>query len=501
MFNLSTLKNSDFNHIVAIDLGSNSFHMIIALWHDGQIRLLDKLREPVQLGFGLQEDGSLTNESRERALACLERFGECLRGYPSRNVRIVGTKTLRSMKNSKDFLTEAQKLLGYPVEIISGDEEARLIYLGVAQGVAPVKGTRLVMDIGGGSTEIILGEGMKPLLKESLNMGCVAVSKRFFADGKVNQRNLAKAMVACLQEVEPVKDDFFAYDWHEALGASGSIKTISKICQQKGWSDGSIRPEHLEKIMGYYLLKGDLHAPFEDLSEERRNVFLGGVVVLNALFESLKLKEIQAVDWALREGLLFDMKGRLENRDIRQSSVDALAMRFHVNQEKSLAVEKTALNLLKQVAGDWYLAVEDAGKLLGWAARLYQIGLDITHSDYHKHGAYVVQHVDLAGCSRSEQEHLSALVLAHRKRFPIKKFPMNNLDLVHLAILLRLAVIFHRSRMRNDNPTIKLKVDTNDLTLRLPAKWMEKHPLTLADLETENEYLLEIGYELTIEAA
>lgn len=502
MFNLSTLKNSDASHIVAIDLGSNSFHMIIAQWHDGQIRLLDKLREPVQLGFGLQEDGSLSDDVCNRALACLKRFGERLRGYPLRNVRIVGTKTLRSMKNSKDFLTDAQKFLGYPVEIISGDEEARLIYLGVAQGLAPIKGKRrLVMDIGGGSTEIILGEGMKPLLKESLNMGCVAVSKRFFADGKVNQRNLTKAMVACLQEVEPVKDDFFVYDWHETLGASGSIKTISKICQQKGWSDGSIRSEHLEKIMGLYLLKGDLHAPFEDLSEERRNVFLGGVVILNALFESLKLKEIQAVDWALREGLLFDMKGRLENRDIRQSSVDALAIRFHVNQEKALAVEKTALHLLKQVAGEWYLAAEDAGKLLSWAARLYQIGLDITHSDYHKHGAYVVQHVDLAGCSRSEQEQLAALVLAHRKRFPIKSFPMNNFDLVHLAILLRLAVIFHRSRLRDANPVIKLHVEVDHLIIKLPGKWIEKHPLTLADLETEREYLQDIGYELTIEAA
>lgn len=500
MFNLSTLKNSSASHIVAIDLGSNSFHMIIAQWQDGQIRLLDKLREPVQLGFGLQEDGSLTEDARSRAMSCLKRFGECLRGYPSRNVRIVGTKTLRSMKNSSDFLIEAQQYLGYPVEIISGDEEARLIYFGVAQGVAPVKGKRLVMDIGGGSTEIILGEGTKPLLKESLNMGCVAITKRFFPDGKVNERSLVKAMVACLQEVEPVKDDFFAHDWQEVLGASGSIKTIAKICRQKGWSDGLIRPEYLQNIIGHYLVAGNIHAEFEGLSEERRNVFLGGVIVLNALFESLALKEIQAVDWALREGLLFDMKGRLENRDIRQASVDALAMRFHVNQEKALAVEKTALHLLKQVAGDWYLAVDDGGKLLSWAARLYQIGLDISHSDYHKHSAYIVQHVDMAGCSRSEQEQLSALVLAHRKRFPVKQFPMANTDLVHLAILLRLAAIFHRSRMRDSNPVIKLQVNNNQLQIKLSSRWMDKHPLTLADLETEKDYLSDIGYQLEVEA-
>jgi exopolyphosphatase/guanosine-5'-triphosphate,3'-diphosphate pyrophosphatase len=500
MFNLSTLKYSPASHMVAIDLGSNSFHMIVAHWENGQIRLLDKLREAVQLGFGLQEDGSLSQESRERALSCLKRFGECLRGYPSRNVRIVGTKTLRSMKNSKDFLMQAQQLLGYPIEIISGDEEARLIYLGVAQGVAPVKGRRLVMDIGGGSTEIILGEGVKPLLKESLNMGCVAISKRFFSDAKVNQRNVARAMVACLQEVEPIKDDFLMQDWQEVLGASGSIKSIAKVCRQKGWSDGSITSDLLQQIIGYYLIAGNLYAPFEGLSEERRNVFLGGVIVLNSLFDAFKLKEIQAVDWALREGLLFDMKGRMENRDVRQDSVDALSGRFHVNQEKSLAVEKTALQLLKQVAGDWYLATEDASKLLSWSAKLYQVGLDIAHNDYHKHGAYIVQHVDLAGCSRSEQEHLSALVLAHRKRFPTKNFPMQNRDLVHLAILLRLAVIFHRSRFRDTNPVIKLQVMSNSLILKLSAKWIEKHPLTLADIESEKEYLREVGYQLEVEA-
>jgi exopolyphosphatase / guanosine-5'-triphosphate,3'-diphosphate pyrophosphatase len=500
MFNLSTLKYSPASHIVAIDLGSNSFHMIVAHWENGQIRLLDKLREPVQLGFGLQEDGSLSDDARDRALQCFQRFGECLRGYPSKNVRIVGTKTLRSLKNAKDFLAEAQNLLGYPVEIISGNEEARLIYLGVAQGVAPVKGKRLVMDIGGGSTEIILGEGKKPILIESLNMGCVAITKRFFPDGKVNERNLVKAMVACLQEVEPVKDDFNLHEWQEVIGASGTIKTIAKVCRQQGWSDGTVRMEHLEKVIGFYLQQGNISAPYLDLSEDRRKVFLGGVIVLNALFQSFSFKEVNAVDWALREGLLFDLKGRMENRDIRQSSVDALALRFHVNQEKALAVEKTALAMLKQVSGSWYLAQEDAGKLLGWAARLYQIGLDISHNDYHKHGAYVVQHVDLAGCSRAEQEQLAALVLAHRKRFPVKNFPMSNRDLVHLAILLRIAVIFHRSRLRDSNPAIKLQAENNRLFLRLPNKWLENHKLTLADLETERDYLQEVGFRLEIES-
>jgi exopolyphosphatase/guanosine-5'-triphosphate,3'-diphosphate pyrophosphatase len=499
MFNLSTNNNSNASHIAAIDLGSNSFHMIVARWENGQLALLDRLREPVRLGFGLQEDGSLSEDARLRALACLERFGECLRAYPSRRVRIVGTKTLRSVNDSRQFLLDAETRLGHPVEIISGDEEARLIYLGVAQCIAPDKGNRIVMDIGGGSTEVILGEGMKPLLKESLNMGCVAITKKFFMDGKVTEKLVTKALIACLQELEPVNEDFIKLGWNEVLGASGSIKAIAKVCETHGWSDGTIQLESLEKIIQLYCKHGAMDLTLPGLSEDRQPVFLGGVIVLAALFEALELKSMTAADWALREGLLFDLKGRLENRDIRQASVDALAQRFHVNIDKAKAVEKTALNLLKQVAEDWKLTADDANKLLGWAARLYQVGLDIAHNDYHKHSAYVVQNVDLAGCSRVEQTQLAALVLAHRKRFPNNKFPMENISLVRLAILLRLAAIFHRGRIKENLPAIKLQVNKQQLVLSLPTKWLEKHPLTLADLETEQRCLVEVGYELILQ--
>ncbi len=499
MFNLSAQNAHQTSHIAAIDLGSNSFHMIVARWDNGQLTLLDRLREPVRLGFGLQEDLSLSDEVRDRALACLERFGECLRGYPSRSVRIVGTKTLRNLKDASQFLIEAEKRLGHPVEIISGDEEARLIYLGVANGIAPGEGNRIVMDIGGGSTEVILGKGMQPRLKESLNMGCIAITKKFFMEGKVNEKLLTKALIACLQELEPVKDEFIQAGWQQVLGASGSIKSVAKVCQANGWSDGTITADSLEKIIAIYLHHGKLDAPIAGLSEDRQPVFLGGVMVLSALFEALELKQMVTSEWALREGLLFDQKGRLENHDIRQASVDALAARFHVNMDKAVAVEKTALNLLKQIGQSWQLTADDAGKLLGWAARLYQVGLDIAHNDYHKHSAYIVQNVDLAGCSRAEQALLAALVLAHRKRFPNKSFPMDNTDLVRLAILLRMAAIFHRGRIKEGLPAIKLKADNKKIKLSLPVEWIHVHPLTQADLETEQRYLGDIGYTLTIE--
>jgi exopolyphosphatase/guanosine-5'-triphosphate,3'-diphosphate pyrophosphatase len=500
MFNLRK-SHAQASHIAAIDLGSNSFHMIVARWDNGQLVLLDRLRESVRLGFGLQEDGSLSDEARERALACLERFGECLRAYPSRSVRAVGTKTLRNVSDSRQFMRDAEQRLGHPVEIISGDEEARLIYLGVANFIAPGKGHRLVMDVGGASTEVILGEGMKPLLKESLNMGCVALTRKFFMEGAVTERLIGKAIITCLQELAPVHDEFIERGWNQVLGASGSIKAVAKVCEANGWSDGTITLEYLDKILDAYVRHGSVDLQLPGLSEDRRPVFLGGVIVLRALFEALKLDQMIAAEWALREGLLFDQKGRLENLDIRQASVDALAERFRVNMDKARAVELIALGLLKQVENAWDLTADDAAKLLGWAARLYPVGLDIAHADYHKHSAYIVEHVDLAGCSRVEQTQLAALVLAHRKRFPVKNFPMDHPDLIRLAILLRMAVIFHRGRVNHDLPAIKLKVNGSKIKLTLPERWLEGHPLTQADLETEQRHLGSIGHHLTVVGA
>lgn len=498
MFNLSRKETTHASHIAAIDLGSNSFHMIIARWDNDQLILLDRLREPVRLGWGLQADGSLSDDARLRALNCLERFGECLREYPSRSVRIVGTKTLRSINDARQFLADAQARLGHPVEIISGDEEARLVYLGVAHCIAPGEGKRMVIDIGGGSTEIILGQGMAPLVKESLSMGCVAIAKRFFFDGKVTDKAIKKARIACLQELEPVSDLFVESGWTEVLGASGTIKAVAKVCQTAGWSDGVIRKSSLDAIVQMYRQHGNTDLKINGLSDDRQTVFLGGVIVLSALFESLQLDEMVAADWALREGLLYDLKGRLEDHDIRQASVDALAKRFHVNLEKAERVEKTALMLLEQVSDSWNLNVSDASKLLRWSARLYPIGLDIAHSDYHKHSAYIVEHVDLAGCSRAEQKQLSALVLAHRKRFPIKQFPLDNTALLQVAILLRLAIIFHRGRKKERRLPVTLRANNLKLKLTLPSAWFEVNALTCADLESESQHLQEIGYTLDI---
>jgi exopolyphosphatase / guanosine-5'-triphosphate,3'-diphosphate pyrophosphatase len=486
VFNLSNSNSQQANYIAAVDLGSNSFHLILARRDQGQLILLDRLRESVRLGFGLEEDGSLNQDARDRALACLERFNQCLRAYPSRVVRAVGTKTLRSLRNAEQFIAAAQTALGHPIEIISGDEEARLIYLGVAQSIAPTKDKRIVIDIGGGSTEIILGEGMKPLMKESLNMGCVAITKRFFVDNKVTEKHIRKAIIACMQELAPVSDAFIQQNWGQVLGASGTIRAVAKVCEAQNWSQGCITNKLIEKIIGLYLLQGKADIAMPGLSEDRQAVFLGGVIVLAALFDALKLEKMEAADWALREGLLYDQKGRLENQDIRQ------------DMEKAKAVETTALNLLKQAEADWNLGSTDAKNLLSWSARLYQVGLDIAHNDYHKHSAYIVENVDLPGCSRAEQKQLAALVLAHRRRFPLKVFPNQHTDLIHLAILLRLAIIFHRGRTKNTALNMELRVNGKKINILLSEKWLDAHPLTLADLETEQKHLQDIDYQLEL---
>jgi exopolyphosphatase/guanosine-5'-triphosphate,3'-diphosphate pyrophosphatase len=498
MFNLKQLVTPRSQQIAALDLGSNSFHLIIARWEDGQIHIVDRIKESVRLGWGLSDDGDLDEDAYLRAMDCFTRFGERLRSLSPGNVRVVGTKTLRMINGSERFLVDAQQRLGHPVEIISGEEEARIIYLGVAHDLAPGENNRIVMDIGGGSTEVILGQGMEPLLKESTSMGCVAMTQRFFGDGKVTPAQIKAARIACLQELAPIREAFIDLGWEQEIGASGTIKAVSKVCREQGWSDGEITLESLQKIQQLYIDEGKAEMSLPGLSSSREPVFIGGVMVLSALFEGLGLKSMIAAEWALREGLMYDLKGRLERVDIRDMSVKNLANRFHVNWDLAYRVETTAQQLLEPVATEWEMDLQQASQLLGWSAQLFLVGLDICHTDYHKHGAYITEHVDLPGFSRSEQRDLAALVLVHRKRFPQKSFPMEQEQLVRLALILRLAVILQHGRRGQALPPLKLKAKKSQLKLYLPAEWQDNNQQAMADLETEIRYQKALDYELLL---
>ena len=487
--------------VAAIDLGSNSFHMVIAQIKNGQLKIIDRLREPVRLADGLDEWQRLGEEAQLRALSCLERFGQRLVNVPQGCVRAVGTNTLRSASNGPEFIGQAERLLGHPIEVVSGTEEARLIYQGVLNSLALDEKKRLVIDIGGGSTELIIGKGNKPSLMESLSMGCVSVSRRYFKDGAITAAAWEKALLFALLELEPKIAVYRKLGWDTAVGASGTIRAIDKVIQAAGWEHEGITLSALKRVQRALLDAGNINRiKMSGLNQDRAAVFPGGLVILLACFEALGIKQMRVADGALREGLLYDLLGRISHNDIRSQSVQHLAARYHVDMEQAARVAKTAQRCLKQLARDWNLENESCARWLAWASMLHEIGLDIAHNQYHKHGAYVIENADLAGFSLQEQKLVALLVLAHRRRFPAKAInelrqPRTRM-IQGLAILLRLATLLHRSRNSEELPLFKVKAEKKTLSLAFPKQWLDAHPLTRADLEQEADYLAEIGAKL-----
>jgi exopolyphosphatase/guanosine-5'-triphosphate,3'-diphosphate pyrophosphatase len=488
--------------IAAVDLGSNSFHMIIAQMNASGFKLIDRLREQVRLADGLDKSRNLGAEAQERALQCLGRFAQRLTGLPPGNVRIVGTNTLRSAKNAPEFLDRAEQVLGYPIEIVSGIEEARLIYSGVAHSLASDSDSnRLVVDIGGGSTEIIIGRRFTPILMESLYMGCITHTSRFFPAGKIAASGIERALLDARVELEPKIEPYREEGWSAAVGASGTIIAINRILAANGWGKDGITVAGLRRLMEAMLKAGDIDLlRLEGLSRERAAILPGGVVILLAAMEGFGIDKMIVSDGALREGLVYDLIGRHHTGDVRDASVDALATRYHVDREQAARVEAAALNCLRQITQDWKLGEEDNAHWLCWAAQLHELGLDIAHSHYQKHGAYVIANADLSGFSFQEQQLLASLVLAHRRKFPGRAFKelksIWGKQAERLALLLRLATVLHRSRGAVPLPDFKLTGDKRRLTLRLPAGWLDAHPLTRTDLEREAQYLAQIDVQL-----
>lgn len=487
--------------LAAVDLGSNSFHLLVARHRNPGLTVVDRLVEMVRLGAGLDAQNNLTAEAQIRALECLERFGQRLRDIPPGNVRAVGTNTFRMAQNAQPFLQRAEHALGHQIEIVSGIEEARLIYQGVAQSLAPDGTRRLVMDIGGGSTEFIIGIDQEPLHKESFRMGCVSMSLRHFPGGKISAKRFKRAVIAAQRELEPIELAFSRGQWSEAVGASGSLRAIQKIIMAAGWSKEGITSSGLEHLADGMIAAGDVtKLPFAELNPERAPVLPGGVVIVYAAFKILGIELMKVAEGALREGLLYDLIGRLQHTDIRTTTVAALATRYHVDREHAGRVRITAQELARQALSHEAVDVETVEQWLGWAAELHEIGFDIAHSAYHKHGAYIVENADLPGFSQQEQKLLATLVRAHRRKFPVKLFrelaqPWNELA-PRVAIVLRLGVLLNRSRHPAPLPAIRLKLLGGLATLHFPTGWLAEHPLTMADLEQEAEVLQAAGLEL-----
>jgi len=488
--------------IAAIDLGSNSFHMIVARVDNGDLQVIDRLREMVRLGAGLDERKQLIPEVRARAIDCLERFGQRVRDLPPGSVRAVGTNALRQTRKSGHFLEEAQAALGHPIEIISGHEEARLVYLGVAHGLAADMEQRLVVDIGGGSTELIIGEGFNTKRRESLYMGCVSMSRTYFPDGTISAKAMERAELAAALELRPIRREYRRIGWQTAIGSSGTIRSIKEVVRNAGWSEAGITLSSLQQLRQALISFGHTDKlQLEGLKQERHAVFPGGVAILLAVFKTLHIEQMQVSTEALREGLLYEMLGRIRHEDVRERTVSSLCSRYGVDLTNAQLVEKTAQALFAQVAKQWDLS-SNYRDTLGWAARLHEIGLTVSHSQFHKHGAYLINNSDLSGFSRQEQALLATLIQGHRRKFPLAIFeslPSNIRENARrLCLLLRLAVLLHRGRSASLEVEPKLTVSNKHLKLKFPAGWLETHPLTQMELEQEAARLDGIGIKLSV---
>lgn len=499
------MTSSSRESVAAVDLGSNSFHMVVArVVDDTHFHIVDRLRERVALAAGFDDREALTEKVQEKALACLERFGQRLREIHADRVRAVGTSAMRQAANAREFLERAMGALGHHIEVIGGSEEARLIYLGVSHTLADDRGRRLVIDIGGGSTELILGERFEPLRIDSLNMGCVSYSLRFFPEGKIRADDFRKAEIAGRLKLEPIQRRYSDVGWDSCVGASGTVTAVEAILRAHGWSDRGVTLGGLRQLKKALIAAGNLAkvAAIPGVQADRAPVLPGGVAILLALFEGLGIEQMTVSAGSMREGLLYDLLGRIRHEDVRDTTIRQLCQRYNVDLAQAGRVERLAMHVFDQVREPWGLDAAEGQQLLGWAARLHEIGLSVSFTNFHKHGAYLVANSDMPGFSRVDQELLAAMLLGQRKRLTRELFaglPVGEFEqAVRLTVLLRLAIRLARSRSPSPLPLFAATARRNSLELGFPPEWLEAHPLTQADLVEEADKVKDVGIELRL---
>jgi exopolyphosphatase/guanosine-5'-triphosphate,3'-diphosphate pyrophosphatase len=496
---------STADQIAAIDLGSNSFHIVIARLVGGEPQILDRHREQVQLARGLDRHGVLHKMARRRALACLARFQQRLRAFGPGQVRAVATNTLRRARNAEEFLQRARAALGHPIEVISGQEEARLIYLGVSHSVPDHAGPRLVVDIGGGSTECILGEGFEAQEMHSLHMGCVGFSRRFFHEGRITPRRMREAILAAEAELQTIERRFRKAAPPEAVGSSGTIRAVASILRANGWSKGVIMPDGLARLRRALEEAGSTDLlSLPGLKPDRAPVLPGGAAILMAIFDRLHLDLMRPATGALREGVVYDLLGRIRHEDVRERTIRIFQERYMVDRPQADHVERRALMLLLHAPKNWKLDSARDGRVLAWAARLHEIGLAVGYSGYQRHSAYLIANTHMPGFARDDQRLLAVVIRNHRRkisRSSLARLPGKDARRAQrLIVLLRLAVVLHRGRARHDLPSLRLDADGDEVTLCFPANWLDAHPLTRLDLEAERGYLRALGLDVRLRA-
>ena len=489
--------------LAAVDLGSNSFHLQIGRVVDGQIYPLDAVREVVRLGAGLGADKRIDRATQAAALEALAKFGERLRGFTRGAVRAVGTNALRVAKNSPAFLREGRQALGFPIEVISGREDARLIYLGVAHALPVSSKRRLVVDVGGGSTEFIIGTGLEPQLTESLYMGCLSYSLKYFPEGRIDKARMKAAELAARQEIASLKKQYRESGGREAVGSSGTARSIESILRDNGFAEAGITREGLERLRER-LLKLESADPdrIAGLRANRAPVLPGGVAILRAVLDELDIESMQVSDGALRHGVLYALLGRVEHRDMREATVAQFARRYHVDAAQAERVRNLALALYDALKpGPLFHDERDDDedrRMLGWAARLAEIGLSIARAQYHKHSAYVLANADMPGFSKMEQTKLARLVLAHRGKLAKMQDAGLEPSDWKTVLALRIASLILRSRTDARLPFLRVASDVGGFAIDLPQAWLDDNPLSAAALEAEAETWKSVDLRLAV---
>jgi exopolyphosphatase/guanosine-5'-triphosphate,3'-diphosphate pyrophosphatase len=486
-------------HVAAVDMGSNSFRLQVGRIVGNQIYPLDGLKETVRLAAGLTPDKTLDAASQQRALNALSRFGERLRDFAPDAVRAVATNTLRVAKNGAEFLVRAEAALGFPIEIIAGREEARLIYLGVAHTLPNPRIRHLVVDIGGGSTEFIIGQNIEPIRLESLYMGCVSFSLRFFPAGSVSKRSMKDAELAARRELQTITQAYHDTGWQEAVGSSGTAKAIRDILELNHFADGSITREGLDRLRSRLIQAGDpAKAGLEGMRPDRVPVIAGGVAIMSAVFKEFGLERMTFSEGALRLGVLYDLIGRYHHEDLREATVSRFMQRYEVDRRQAVRVSVLALEFFQQLRPDDPVEESVAAQFLTWAARLHEIGISIAHSSFHKHSAYILSNADMPGFSRRDQALLARLVLAHRGKLE-RVQPLTRVAPEWLLIFcLRLAALLHRARDDAPMPEILVSATANGFQMQIDRDWLDNAPLTAAVLAEETQQWTNVGIEFKL---
>jgi exopolyphosphatase/guanosine-5'-triphosphate,3'-diphosphate pyrophosphatase len=488
-------------HVAAVDMGSNSFRLQVGRIVGNQIYPLDGLKETVRLAAGLTPEKLLDDASQTRALAALARFGERLRGFVPDAVRAVATNTLRVAKNGPAFLQAAEAALGFPIEIIAGREEARLIYLGVAHTLPNPRIRHLVVDIGGGSTEFIIGQAIQPLRLESLYMGCVGFSLRFFPDGRIDKRSMKEAELAARRELQTIVHAYRDAGWDEAVGSSGTAKAIRDILQLNGFADGDITRAGLDQLRGRLTQSGMTgRTGLQGMRADRMPVIPGGVAIMSAVFKEFGLERMTFSEGALRLGVLYDLLGRYHHEDLREATVMRFMQRYEVDRRQAARVAQLALEFYQQLRPQDDVEQTPAAQFLVWAARLHEIGISVAHSSYHKHSAYILANADMPGFSKRDQALLARLVLAHRGKLERVQALASEAPEWLLIFCLRLAALLQRARDDAPLPEFAVGMNERGFQLQVDRDWLAGAPLTAAVLDEETAQWGNVGIEFKVRA-